>query len=241
MINKIDILAIGVHPDDIELGCGGTIVKHIHLGFTLGAIDLTQGELGTRGSAEIRLKEAEASKKLMGLKFRENLGFEDGFVTADNKAYQLEIVKRIRKYQPDIVLCNAIDDRHPDHPRSASLVVKACFLAGLTKIKTEFDGGVQSAFRPKQVLHYIQWKPIKPDFVIDITGYMDAKLAAVKAYRSQFHDPTSSEPETLISSKQFLDSVSYRASDLGRLIGVEYAEGFTSDKLIGLDRLDHLL
>ena len=241
MINKIDILAIGVHPDDIELGCGGTIVKHIHLGFIIGAIDLTQGELGTRGSAEIRLEEAEASKKLMGLKFRENLGFEDGFVTADNKAYQLEIVKRIRKYQPDNVLCNAIDDRHPDHPRSASLVSTACFLAGLTKIKTEFDGGVQSAFRPKQVLHYIQWKPIKPDFVIDITGYMDAKLAAVKAYRSQFHDPTSSEPETLISSKQFLDSVSYRASDLGRLIGVEYAEGFTSDKLIGLDRLDHLL
>ena len=241
MINKIDILAIGVHPDDIELGCGGTIVKHIHLGFTVGAIDLTQGELGTRGSAEIRLKEAEASKKLMGLKFRENLGFEDGFVTADNKSYQLEIVKRIRKYQPDIVLCNAVNDRHPDHPRSASLVATACFLAGLTKIKTEFDGGVQSAFRPKQVLHYIQWKPIKPDFVIDITGYMDSKLAAVKAYRSQFHDPTSSEPETLISSKQFLDSVSYRASDLGRLIGVEYAEGFTSDKLIGLDRLDHLL
>ena len=124
MIEKVDILAIGVHPDDIELGCGGTIVKHIHLGFTAGAIDLTQGELGTRGSAEIRLKEAEASKKLMGLKFRENLGFEDGFVTADNKAYQLEIVKRIRKYQPDIVLCNAIDDRHPDHPHSASLPVR---------------------------------------------------------------------------------------------------------------------
>ena len=241
MTNKIDILAIGVHPDDIELGCGGTIVKHIDLGFTVGAIDLTQGELGTRGSAEIRLKEAEVSKKLMGLNFRENLGFEDGFVTADNKSYQLEIVKRIRKYQPNIVLCNAIDDRHPDHPRSASLVSIACFLSGLTKIKTEFDGGVQSAWRPQQVLHYIQWKPIKPDFVIDITGYMDAKLAAVKAYRSQFHDPTSSEPETLISSKQFLDSVSYRASDLGRLIGVEYAEGFTSDKLIGLDRLDQLL
>ena len=241
MTNKIDILAIGVHPDDIELGCGGTIVKHIDLGFTVGAIDLTQGELGTRGSAEIRLKEAEASKKLMGLKFRENLGFEDGFVTTDNKASQLEIVIRIRKYQPDIVLCNAIDDRHPDHPRSSSLVATACFLAGLTKIKTEFDGVVQSAFRPKQVLHYIQWKPIKPDFVIDITGYMDAKLATVKAYRSQFYDPTSSEPETLISSKQFLDSVSYRASDLGRLIGVEYAEGFTSDKLIGLDRLDYLL
>ena len=241
MTNKIDILAIGVHPDDIELGCGGTVIKHIDLGFAIGAIDLTQGELGTRGSAEIRFKEAETSKKLMGLKFRENLGFEDGFVTSDNKVYQLEIVKRIRKYQPDIILCNAIDDRHPDHPHSASLVAKSCFLAGLTKIKTELDGGVQSAFRPKQVLHYIQWKPIKPDFVIDISGYIDAKLVAVKAYRSQFHHPTSSEPETLISSKQFLDSVIYRASDLGRLIGVEYAEGFTSDKLIGMNRLDHLL
>ena len=241
MTDKVDILAIGVHPDDIELGCSGTILKHIDYGFTVGAIDLTQGELGTRGSAEIRLKEAEVSKKLMGLKFRENLGFEDGFVTDYNKAYQLEIVKRIRKYQPDIVLCNAIYDRHPDHSRSASLVASACFLAGLIKIESEFDGGIQLAFRPKQVLHYIQWKPIKPDFVIDISGYMDGKLAAVKAYRSQFHNPTSSEPETLISSKQFLDSVSYRASDLGRLIGVQYAEGFTSDKLIGLDRLEHLL
>ena len=175
MTDKVDILAIGVHPDDIELGCGGTILKHIHHGKRVGVIDLTHGELGTRGSAEIRLKEAEVSKKLMGLKFRENLGFEDGFVTTDNKAYQLEIVKRIRKYQPDIVLCNAINDRHPDHPRSASLVNTACFLAGLTKIKTEFDGVVQSAFRPKQVLHYIQWKSIEPDFVIDITGYMDVK------------------------------------------------------------------
>ena len=198
MTDKVDILAIGAHPDDIELACAGTIVKHIHLGFTVGAIDLTQGELGARGSTEIRLKEAEASKKLMGLKFRENLGIDDGFVTADNKAYQLEIVKRIRKYQPDIVLCNAIDDRHPDHPRSASLVATACFLAGLTKIETEFDGGVQSAFRPKQVLHYIQWKAINPDFVIDITGYMDAKIAAVKAYRSQFHDSTSSREEFLV-------------------------------------------
>ncbi len=241
MTNKTDILAIGVHPDDIELGCAGTIVKHIDLGFTVGAIDLTQGELGTRGSAELRAAEAETSAKLMGLKSRENMGFDDGFVSSDNKQYQLELVKQFRKYQPDIVLCNAIDDRHPDHSRSASLVAIACFLAGLTKIETEFDGLVQSAWRPKQLLHYIQWKPIKPDLVIDITGHMDAKLAAVKAYRSQFHDPTSSEPETLISSKQFLDRVSYRASDLGRLIGVEYAEGFTSDKLIGLDRLDHLL
>ena len=167
---KVDIIAFGAHPDDIELGCGGTIVKHIDLGFTIGAIDLTHGELGTRGSAEIRLKEAEASKKLMGLKFRENLGFEDGFVTADNKSYQLEIVKRIRKYQPDIVLCNAIDDRHPDHPRSASLVATACFLAGLTKIKTEFDGGVQSAFRTMRLIVLVGWAIYPLGYVFGYAG-----------------------------------------------------------------------
>ncbi|MDG1849179.1 MAG: bacillithiol biosynthesis deacetylase BshB1 [Flavobacteriales bacterium] len=241
MTNKVDILAIGVHPDDIELGCAGTILKHIDLGFTVGALDLTQGELGTRGSAALRLAEAETSAKLMGLKFRDNLGFEDGFVTADNKQYQMEIVKQIRKHQPDIVLCNAIDDRHPDHSRASELVSTACFLSGLIKIETALEGSSQTAWRPKQVLHYIQWKPVDPDFVIDISGHMDKKLQAVMAYSSQFFDPNSKEAETPISSKQFIDSVTYRAQDLGRLIGVTHAEGFTSDKLIGLDRLDHLL
>jgi len=241
MINKIDILAIGVHPDDIELGCAGTIIKHITLGFSVGGLDLTQGELGTRGSAELRLVEADNASKIMGLSIRENLGFEDGFVTADNKQYQLEIVKKIRQYQPNIVLCNAIDDRHPDHSRSASLVSTACFLAGLPKVATELNGESQAAWRPKQVLHYIQWKPIKPDFIIDISGYLDTKISAVKAYKSQFHDPNSEEPETPISSQQFIDSMRSRASDLGRLIGVDYAEGFTSDKVIGLDRLDSLI
>ena len=241
MINKIDILAIGVHPDDIELGCAGTIIKHIALGFSVGGLDLTQGELGTRGSAELRLVEADNASKIMGLSIRDNLGFEDGFVTADNKQYQLEIVKKIRQYQPNIVLCNAIDDRHPDHSRSASLVSTACFLAGLPKVATELNGESQAAWRPKHVLHYIQWKPIKPDFIIDISGYLDTKISAVKAYKSQFHDPNSEEPETPISSQQFIDSVRYRASDLGRLIGVDYAEGFTSDKVIGLDRLDSLI
>ena len=241
MINKIDILAIGVHPDDIELGCAGTIVKHIALGFSVGGLDLTQGELGTRGSAELRLIEADTASKIMGLTFRENLGFEDGFVTADNKQYQLEIVKKIRQYQPNIVLCNAIEDRHPDHSRSASLVSTACFLAGLPKVKTDLNGTNQNAWRPKQVLHYIQWKPIEPEVLVDVTGFMDTKIAAVKAYKSQFHDPESNEPETPISSLQFIDSVKYRASDLGRLIGVDYAEGFTSDKTIAIDRLDHLI
>ena len=241
MINKIDILAIGVHPDDIELGCAGTIIKHIKLGFSVAALDLTQGELGTRGSAEIRAQEATNAAQILGLKFRENLNFEDGFVSADNKEYQMELIKRIRKYQPKIILCNAISDRHPDHSRSSSLVSKACFLAGLPKIKTEYLGEVQTAWRPKQVLHYIQWDPIKPDFVIDISEDIETKVLAVKAHKSQFFDPSSDEKATPISSQQFIESVSYRASDLGRLIGVAYAEGFTSDKLIGLDNLDSLL
>jgi len=241
MINKIDILAIGVHPDDIELGCAGTIVKHVGLGFSVGALDLTKGELGTRGSAEIRLQESAAAALIMDLKFRENLNFEDGFVTANNKEYQMELIKKIRKYQPKIVICNAMRDRHPDHSRASSLVTNACFLAGLPKVKTVHQGEEQTEWRPKQVLHYIQWDPIKPDFVIDISEQIEMKLLTVKAYKSQFFTSNSCEKSTPISSQQFIDSVSYRASDLGRLIGVAYAEGFTSDKLIGLDSLDSLL
>ena len=241
MINKIDILAIGVHPDDIELGCAGTIVKHIKLGFSVGALDLTHGELGTRGTPELRLQEATEAAQIMGLKFRENLNFEDGFVTADNKEYQMELIKRIRKYQPKIVLCNAISDRHPDHSRASSLVSNACFLAGLPKVKTVYQDEEQTAWRPKQVLHYIQWNPIKPDFVIDISKQIETKILAVKAYKSQFFNSNSDEKTTPISSQQFIDSVSNRASDLGMLIGVGFAEGFTSDKLIGLDNLDSLL
>ncbi len=241
MINKIDILAIGVHPDDIELGCAGTIVKHIGLGFSVGALDLTQGELGTRGTPELRLQEAVAAAVIMDLKFRENLNFEDGFVSADNKEYQMELIKRIRKYQPKIVLCNAIRDRHPDHSRASSLVSNACFLAGLPKVKTVYQDEEQVAWRPKQVLHYIQWNPIKPDFVIDISKQIETKVLAVKAYKSQFFNSNSDEKTTPISSQQFIDSVSNRASDLGMLIDVDFAEGFTSDKLIGLDNLDSLL
>tara|TARA_B100000795_G_C22664952_1_gene385605 strand:+ start:11 stop:736 length:726 start_codon:yes stop_codon:yes gene_type:complete len=241
MINKIDILAIGVHPDDIELGCAGTIVKHIGLGFSVGALDLTQGELGTRGTPELRLQEAVAAAVIMDLKFRENLNFEDGFVSADNKEYQMELIKRIRKYQPKIVLCNAVRDRHPDHSRASSLVSNACFLAGLPKVKTVYQDDEQVAWRPKQVLHYIQWNPIKPDFVIDISKQIETKVLAVKAYKSQFFNSNSDEKTTPISSQQFIDSVSNRASDLGMLIDVDFAEGFTSDKLIGLDNLDSLL
>jgi len=241
MSNKLDILAIGVHPDDIELGCAGTILKHIHLGFSVGAIDLTRGELGTRGSADLRLKEAAKASDILGLKMRVNLGFEDGFVLAENREYLMELVRQIRKFQPDIILCNAIDDRHPDHPQSAELVERACFLAGLPKIETELEGSQQEVWRPKRVYHYIQWKALKPDFVVDISNFIEGKVEAVKAYGSQFYDPNSEEPETVISSQQFIESVSFRAADLGRLIGVDYAEGFTSSNLLGVERLDHLI
>jgi len=241
MINKLDILAIGVHPDDIELGCAGTLIKHVGLGFNVGALDLTQGELGTRGNASIRLKEASEAAQIMGLQVRDNLGFEDGFVTEENRDYIMEIVRYIRQSKPSIVICNAIEDRHPDHSRASKLVVKACFLAGLTKLETAHDGSFQNAWRPKQILHYIQWKPITPDVIIDISNYLPSKIKAVKAYKSQFHNLNSDEPETPISSIQFIDSVTYRASDLGRLIGVDYAEGFTSESPIAVDSLAHLL
>ena len=185
---KLDILAIGAHPDDVELSCAGTLAKEISLGKKVGILDLTRGELGTRGSAEIRDREAADAAKIMGVSVRENLGFADAFFQND-KAHQLEIIKIIRKYQPKIVLCNAIDDRHIDHPKGSKLASDACFLSGLRKIETELDGKAQSAWRPKNVYHYIQWKNLEPDFVVDITGFMDVKIAAVKAYASQFYDP----------------------------------------------------
>ncbi len=236
---KLDILAIGAHPDDVELSCAGTLAKEISLGKKVGILDLTRGELGTRGSAEIRDREAADAAKIMGVSVRENLGFADAFFQND-KAHQLEIIKIIRKYQPKIVLCNAIDDRHIDHPKGSKLASDACFLSGLRKIETELDGKAQSAWRPKNVYHYIQWKNLEPDFVVDITGFMDVKIAAVKAYASQFYDPDSKEPESPITSKNFIDSVRYRANDLGRIIGVENAEGFSSERYVALRTLDDL-
>jgi bacillithiol biosynthesis deacetylase BshB1 len=237
---KLDILAFGAHPDDVELGCGGTIAKEISLGKKIGIVDLTRGELGTRGSAEIRDEEAANSADILGVSVRENLRFADGFFQNDKK-HQLEIIKMIRKYQPEIVLCNAIDDRHIDHPKGSNLVSDACFLSGLLKIETEIGGKQQEKWRPKQVYHYIQWKNIKPDFVVDITDFMDIKEKSVLAYSSQFYDPTSNEPETPITSKNFTDSVNYRAKDLGRLIGVEYAEGFTSERYVAVKNLSKLI
>lgn len=236
---KLDILAIGAHPDDVELSCAATLAKEISLGKKVGILDLTRGELGTRGSAEIRDKEAAAAAKILGVTVRENLGFADAFFQND-KAHQLEIIKVIRKYQPEIVLCNAIDDRHIDHPKGSKLASDACFLSGLRKIETELDGKVQSAWRPKNVYHYIQWKNLEPDFVVDVTGFMDIKVEAVKAYASQFYDPNSEEPESPITSKNFLDSVRYRANDLGRIIGVESAEGFSSERYVAVRKLDDL-
>lgn len=237
---KLDILAFGAHPDDVELSCSATIAKEISLGKKVGIIDLTRGELGTRGSAELRKQEAAKAAEILGVSVRENLGFADGFFVND-KEHQLRIIEMIRKYQPDIVLCNAIDDRHIDHGKGSKLVSDACFLSGLLKIKTELDGMIQEKWRPKQVYHYIQWKNIEPDFVVDVSGFMDKKIASVMAYSSQFYDPKSDEPQTPISSKNFTDSIEYRARDLGRLIGVEYAEGFTTERYVAVDSLEKLI
>jgi bacillithiol biosynthesis deacetylase BshB1 len=237
---KLDILAFGAHPDDVELGCGGTLAKEIALGKKVGIIDLTRGELGTRGSASLRDKEACNAKEVLGVSIRENLAFADGFFINDKK-HQLEIIKVLRKYQPDIVLCNAIDDRHIDHPKGSKLVSDACFLSGLLKISTNFEGKEQEKWRPKHVYHYIQWKNIEPDFVVDISGYIDIKVNAVMAYSSQFYDPKSKELETPITSKNFIDSIVYRAQDLGRLIGVEMAEGFTVERYAAVESLSDLI
>ncbi|MBB1149607.1 MULTISPECIES: bacillithiol biosynthesis deacetylase BshB1 [unclassified Myroides] len=237
---KVDILAFGAHPDDVELGCGATLAKEIHLGKKVGIIDLTQGELGTRGSAEIRAQEAAAAAAILGVSARENLGFRDGFFVND-EAHQLEIIKMIRKYKPEVVLCNAIDDRHIDHGKGSKLVSDACFLAGLRRIETAINGVEQEAWRPKLVYHYIQWKNIEPDFVVDVTGFIDQKMQAVLAYATQFYDLNSKEPATPITSKNFLDSIVYRAQDLGRLINTEHAEGFTVERYVAVNRLDDLM
>lgn len=236
---KLDILAFGAHPDDVELGCGGTIAKEVSLGTKVGIIDLTRGELGTRGSAEIRDKEANEAAIILGVSVRENLNMRDGFFINDEN-HQLEVIKMIRKYQPDIVLCNAIDDRHIDHGKGSKLVSDACFLSGLIKIETELDGISQAAWRPQQVYHYMQWKNIEPDFVVDISGFNEKRVAAILAYSSQFYNPNSNEPETPIATQNFLESLNYRAQDLGRLIGADYAEGFTVERYLAVNSLGDL-
>lgn len=239
---KLDILVFGAHPDDAELGAGATIAKAVAAGKKVGIVDLTRGELGTRGTAEIRDAEAAKAAEILGVRIRENLEFADGFFTND-KEHQLEIIRMIRKYRPEIVLCNAVDDRHIDHAKGAKLVSDAAFLSGLLKIDTKLDGDDQwqEPWRPKWVYHYIQWKNLTPDFVVDVSGFIDKKHEAIMAYSSQFYDPKSDEPETPISSKNFLESVHYRARDLGRLIGVAHAEGFTVERMLAVESLDALI
>ena len=236
---KLDILAFGAHPDDVELGCSGTIAKEISLGKKVGIIDLTRGELGTRGSVATRNEESAKASEILGVVARENLDMRDGFFVND-EAHQLKVIEMIRKYRPDVVLCNAIADRHIDHGKGSKLVSDACFLSGLRQIKTELNGEIQEAWRPKVVYHYIQWQNIEPDFVVDISDYIDKKMESVLAYGSQFYDPKSNEPITPITSKNFLDSIKYRAQDLGRLVGVDYAEGFTVERYLAVNSLGDL-
>jgi len=237
---KLDILAFGAHPDDIELSAGGTLARQAKLGYKTGLADLTYGELGTRGNKEIRLKEAEAAREILGASVRVNLGFRDGFFVNDEK-HQLELIRIIRHYKPGIVICNAIHDRHPDHGKGSSLVSDSCFLAGLRRIETEWAGTQQEAWRPKAVYHYIQFREIKPDILVDISDVMEVKMNSVKAHRSQFFDPDSTEPQTLIAQPEFLENISGRAAYYGQYIGVKYAEGFTVERYMGVNDLFHLL
>ncbi len=237
---KLDILAFAVHPDDAELGCGGTLVTEKLQGKKTGIIDLTYGELGTRGTAEIRKKEAADAAKILGVDIRENLGMADGFFMND-KEHQLKVITAIRKYKPEIILCNAPEDRHPDHGRSAQLVEDASFLSGLRKIET-FDNNLQQeAWRPKYVFNFIQDRYLQPNFVVDITDAFEKKIESVKAYTSQFYNPDLNEPQTYISSPDFLDSVVYRAKMFGKMIGVKYAEGYISKKMLGINSFDVLI
>lgn len=237
---KVDILAIGAHPDDVELSCSGTLLKHIALGKTCGILDLTRGELGTRGSAELRMKEAAEAAKILGVRFRENLNMADGFFSND-KGHQLQIIKKIRQYQPEIILCNAVSDRHPDHARASQLVSEAAFYSGLRRVETEFNGKTQEAWRPKAVYHYVQDRQLKPDLVVDITGFEEKKMQAIQAFKSQFYDPNSTEPISPIAVKNFLGVIRGKMAVFGRDISVEYAEGFNVERTIGVNNLFDVL
>ena len=224
---KLDILVMAAHPDDAELSCAGTILKHIAAGKKVGIVDFTRGELGTRGTPEIRLQESADATKILGLQARENLGIRDGFFRNDEET-QLKLIEVIRKYQPEIVLANALEDRHPDHGKGAQLAIDACFLSGLRQIKT----GDLPAWRPTQVYHYIQDRYLEPDFVVDISSQWDLKEAAIRAFKSQFFDPNSAEPASYISSPDFLNFIQARAMEMGHKIGVKYGEGFQSQKTL---------
>lgn len=236
---KLDILAFGAHPDDVEISAGGTLALQQSLGYKCGIVDLTEGDLGTRGTPAIRREEAENAAKILGVSVRENLQFRDGFFRNDEE-HQREVIRLIRKYQPEILLINAPHDRHPDHGKGSELVQTASFLAGLRKIETREAGKTQSAYRPRLVLKYIQFQNIEPDIIVNIGDFYQAKIKAIEAYKSQFYDPESEEPATVISSRNFLESIKYRSQDMGRLIGAEYGEGFVSAQDIGVNDIMHL-
>ncbi len=231
---KVDILAFGVHPDDVELSCSGTILKHIDLGYSVAVIDLTRGELGSRGSADLRIKESEKASKVLKLIARENLGMQDGWLrnTPEN---QIKVISAIRKYKPDIVLANALDDRHPDHGRAAKLVAESCFYAGLIKIETG-----QEKWRPKALYHYIQDQNLVPDFVVDISSQIERKMESILCYSSQFYEKDQTGPKTPISGKDFLDFIKAKNKSMGRSIQVDYAEGFNISRIPGVEDITQL-
>jgi len=237
---KLDILVLAAHPDDAELGCGGTIAKHVALGHKVGVVDFTRGELGTRGTVATRDQEAADSAAILGLSARENLNFKDGFFVND-ETHQRAVVKIIRKYQPEIVLANAVYDRHPDHGRASGLSFESCFLSGLEKIETTDNNKPQLPWRPKALYHYIQSQLLQPDFVVDISDVWNKKMDSIRAYKTQFHNPESKEPETYISSPAFMKMQESRAQEFGHAVGVKYAEGFTVRRMPGVDNLFHLI
>ena len=239
-MQKLHILAIAVHPDDVELGCAGTLIKHAQKGQAVGIIDLTRGELGTRGTPELRLQEAQNAADVMGLVMRENLKMRDGFFRNDEE-HQMQLISYIRKYQPDIVIANALDDRHPDHGRAGKLIADACFLSGLSKVETELNGENQKAWRPKRVFHMIQDRVHEPTFLVDISEVFEQKMESIKCYKSQFHNPDSNEPTTYIATQNFLEQIRYRDALLGKRIGKEYAEAYVSLNTTGIADLDSLL
>ena len=237
---KLDILVLAAHPDDAELAVAGTIVSAIAKGKKVGIVDFTHGELGTRGTPEIRLAESVAATDILGIQIRENIGLADGFFMND-QASQLKLIEVIRAYQPDIVLANALEDRHPDHGKGAQLAIDACFLSGLRKIETFRNGEHQTEWRPKQIFHYIQDRYLEPDFVVDVTEHWKTKEAAIRAFRSQFFDPKSNEPASYISSPEFLNFIEARAREMGHKIGVTYGEGFQTQKTIAIQDLSSLI
>jgi len=238
---KLDVLAIGAHPDDVELGCSGTLINEVKKGKKVGIVDLTEGELGTRGTVETRYAEAAAAAQIMGISVRENLKMRDGFFKND-EAHQMQLVQVIRKYKPEIVIGNILEDRHPDHGRAGWMIYDACFLSGLRQVKTlDSEGKEQERWRPKMLLHYIQDRFHEPDFIIDVTDVWEQRMDAIRAFKTQFYAPSSKEPASYLSNPEFMEAVIARARLLGKRIGVKYGEGFLSRKNIGIKGLDSLI